>query len=690
MRQFPLIPLICLLTAYSTYAAPFVAADLPNAQPTPRENLSTPQPDIASLIRQLASSSFEERQAAGRALESLGSPALPALHEAAKKDSDPEVRRRAQVLVETLENRLDQLLVRYREYGLPLPPADAPLVRIESRPEQRVHDGTKEASYLLAFLLHSQGPDNNRLVLLGRAKRCFDQIFVFSVLTPAQPTANQASHAECVWQDSLQEPFATNVALATAIQCQARGWHELAQALLTRALATEPGDSNSIFSQSANLRPQAALSRLAWAHWANELAKRDTDRAAIAQHIRFLFASDPALATDDNRKFLTALDAALAPRRGKPGTTEALIDDLLDLSAYVPGQRDDARYQRLLDLGFAAIPSLIEHLDDQRLTRCIAGGEDAWPIHFLRICDVVSLLLEDLAGERWATQPSNVFGWPFEKASVQAWWQNAQKVGEEAQWLNHVWPEDHNVQWLRSPILELLAKKYPKHLPAIYRKVLKERPVMYIDQLTEAIGKSTLSRDQKRELLLEGTASEWLERKRSALKELKTVDRERFITILVQTLEAPAKMPYRAYWRREEALFASLVWEADDKRAWTALEKATRRADPDLRLQYLNALIPCGGQSGSYRPSLRFIAKFLDDTTTRDIGPEPDYGGVVGASQFPRIEVRNYAAMKIALALGWKVDAQPSWTAAQWEQFRDDVRKALAKQEAKPKPGGTR
>jgi formylglycine-generating enzyme len=55
---------------------------------------------IDRLIRQLGSSKFEEREAAGHALETIGKPALAALRKAASTSEDAEVRRRASRLVE--------------------------------------------------------------------------------------------------------------------------------------------------------------------------------------------------------------------------------------------------------------------------------------------------------------------------------------------------------------------------------------------------------------------------------------------------------------------------------------------------------------------------------------------------------------------------------------------------------------
>jgi hypothetical protein len=54
---------------------------------------------IARLIRGLSSDKFEERDAASKALEALGSPALPALRQAAASD-DAEVSKRAKNLIQ--------------------------------------------------------------------------------------------------------------------------------------------------------------------------------------------------------------------------------------------------------------------------------------------------------------------------------------------------------------------------------------------------------------------------------------------------------------------------------------------------------------------------------------------------------------------------------------------------------------
>jgi len=84
--------------------------------------------EVARLIDALRSDKYAEREAATKALDALGAPALDALRKAARGD-DPETRRRAAALVRLIERRaevaeaLEPRRVRLRYDNTPL--ADA-------------------------------------------------------------------------------------------------------------------------------------------------------------------------------------------------------------------------------------------------------------------------------------------------------------------------------------------------------------------------------------------------------------------------------------------------------------------------------------------------------------------------------------------------------------------------------------
>lgn len=65
-----------------------------------------PAAEVQRLIRQLGSNSFAEREAASKALDAIGEPALEALRKASQTSDEVEVRRRAKQVVESVEARL--------------------------------------------------------------------------------------------------------------------------------------------------------------------------------------------------------------------------------------------------------------------------------------------------------------------------------------------------------------------------------------------------------------------------------------------------------------------------------------------------------------------------------------------------------------------------------------------------------
>ncbi len=70
---------------------------------------SAAEPKPESLVVHLASRSFAEREAATKALEVLGTAALPALQKAIAENPDPEVQLRAAGLIERIQKRADMI-----------------------------------------------------------------------------------------------------------------------------------------------------------------------------------------------------------------------------------------------------------------------------------------------------------------------------------------------------------------------------------------------------------------------------------------------------------------------------------------------------------------------------------------------------------------------------------------------------
>ncbi|HEX4588599.1 MAG TPA: WD40 repeat domain-containing protein [Gemmataceae bacterium] len=77
---------------------------LPTQVPAPAGPPDTTE--VERLIEQLGSPAFAEREAASKGLDAIGEPALERLQRAATDGKDPEIRRRAQALVQAIEKRV--------------------------------------------------------------------------------------------------------------------------------------------------------------------------------------------------------------------------------------------------------------------------------------------------------------------------------------------------------------------------------------------------------------------------------------------------------------------------------------------------------------------------------------------------------------------------------------------------------
>jgi hypothetical protein len=610
---------------------------------------------ITALIAQLGNADFKEREAATRSLEAIGRPALAALCEAAEKHDDAEVRRRAKGLVEKIENSLEQLLEDYKSYGLPLPPKDAPLVRLvrsyivtgnERTPHHafgfRLEPATKKGGPVVLWTTWHLVLQPEEIQVLDRQKLTVE---------------NMETLVGQEWGDD---------AVILAIQCKDRGWDSLAERLLEKGQAV------------AGAAPRTVVRRVGWSYWELELSQLKSDWSLAARHLHALIQTLQELDTESNHSLLKSLDAALVPSKAKAGSTEALIDRLVNATArydwiFVDEYADPA-YRQLVEEGFKAVPELLAHWDDDRLTRgremnlCGFGGRG--PKQY-RVRDLVRDLLRGLAGEDLQIDPDD----PQGLAAARAWWDRARKVGEEAYILAHILPKDNPSP--NEHMLWLLAKKYPERLPKVYRTLVDERPEMYSVQIASVLAKSGVSRAEKAELFAYAGRHKDLEQRHVALSELKNFEHEPFVQLLVETLNGLPRTVQGTYEHCQEAQFAGLVARTTDTRAWQALDRAARRADVGLRMELID-WVSEPRLSLHRKERLAFLASFLDDATVRHLKADAKrFAGHPAGDDFPRLEVRNFAAYQIGRFLGMDRRPQPNWDADQWARFRDEVRAAL-------------
>jgi hypothetical protein len=259
---------------------------------------------------------------------------------------------------------LEALLKDYQAYELPLPPAGAELAVVAGR-SVSFRDGAREQGRHLVFLIKKATPGDRAVYWAGcdavRAWRNAE----FRPVPPQTASLKDTAPLppEC-WRENA---FPTCPDLALAVQCYAKGWKDLAEALLERSRQRQENDHFRRRKQ----RPaddRAALAELAWNHFCNEFAVSRGDRRPIVARMKKLLAAGFGLDDKPHRNLIADMDRTLAKSEAAAGSVEAAIDALVDLDVEGswPGcgyehfnnyAHWNAHYRRLRDGGCRPCPS---------------------------------------------------------------------------------------------------------------------------------------------------------------------------------------------------------------------------------------------------------------------------------------------------------------------------------------------
>jgi len=566
---------------------------------------------------------------------------------------------------------LDQLLAAYAKYELPLPPKDAPLVRCVIG-ETIDQNERRTPLVALGFLTNPPGPDHPAKILVGT--RLYPSVGT-NELKVVKPERDVADDIQRVGFGHFQ----TNACLAVALQCHSRGFTDLAVTLydLSAVKTFEHEIEREDYDRPGT--PLTEVAFLAWSHRANDLFLATTDRSQSLRLLKALMAAEPRLKVKANEALVASLEASLLPSNAKPGTVEARVDDLIDLGPCDLIQDPPRRALALIELGFDAVPNLLAHLEDRRLTRHYPTGLGShFPEYPWTLGGICSDLIRDLAGwkaaQAWDTEDHDPLEWD---RRAREWFKQASLVGEERFLLeNALLDED----WPNRYILRVLSKKYPARLGDVYGELLEKHPTMNSWPLATELASSGVARDQKIDLLAKVATRPQLKHRIPALGALRTLESDQFIPLLVDALETLPSTTTEPYGLAPEALIGSLVAGTPDPRAWKALGGAARRAEVGLRLELLSQVDRDGEKGDVRKEQIAFLAGFLSDDSLRDAAAHPkEYAAFYAARQFRRIEVRNYVAMKLASILGLGGYPEPDRSPEEWADLRDRVKQAISK-----------
>jgi hypothetical protein len=435
-----------------------------------------------------------------------------------------------------------------------------------------------------------------------------------------------------------------------------------------------------------------ALAELAWNHFCNEFAVSRGDRRVIVARMKKLLAGPFGLGDKAHQNIVADMERTLAKREAEAGSLEASVDALMDLDVEGswPGcgyarfnnyAHWNAHYRRLRNKGLQAVPVLLRHVDDYRLTRCLQTTSDGRYTWHVRLADVVALLLNGLVSEPFAYDFRRLDGRgvSLDRDHVRVWWQeNGQKRELDyllAVVMRHDEPDRNEPN---GHVLHVLGARYPDELVKLFEAQIKAGKGA--GAFFEALAESKVSAKTKEQLFLAAAKSDHEWTRVLAQRELVRHHRAAAVPVILQALDDLPKTPAEPYWTANTGSIAQSAFDSDDPKVWEALEKTAKRVDVGQRLEILGALGQVRG-ADERRRAIRFLKGFLDDTEVRDRNSSKLFDGPCVGFLFPRLAVRDFALEKLAFILDLHGDPDPTWTEADWTKLRKRVQAAVAKLE---------
>lgn len=540
------------------------------------------------------------------------------------------------------EALLEQISTAYQRYGLPLTWG---------------YEGPKVITEPL-----------NAAALLSEAKRNALVDREISALRRAAPAGRPAE----VYFDDYTAP----------LLCYRLGWKLAAIDILKRKLTDYHWDCIEDIAQAA------------WRHWENSLTGSKTDRAVASRYLHLIFEDYPALRTNHKRYLIDDLDYTLAHTGKRCDGIEGEIDDIcsessepIDVMAawYSGTHKSNKAADALYLLGFEAVPALMTHISDRRLTRCAMVGVERYPGHIARVGEICSMLLRDLAGRSNITS-GLVFTLEQElvdENKTAEWWKVASCQTEQQYLVNNVQPESDGVQYRpQMGNINLLAAKYPDRLPEVYEKLITRFPHVQSEQIAFLVADHKSKSTEMLPRLVQLADSGGTDQSLGALYALMGIKYAGTVGLLTARLDSLPAKPVTGYRRAEAGGLVHVVVSLNDDGAYAALARLLRRSIPCQKLDIIGACVDEIYLNGSQKYHvIHMLADYIHDRSVCDLrhGEVYEAPRVFSPIGMDHIKLGDAALFAIATQLGIITSDQGRWNVALWNSCRKSAKAGLAK-----------
>jgi hypothetical protein len=573
-----------------------------------------------------------------------------------------------------------ELVATAKRHGMPFPPAQAELVLVHTETWSVLGNRSNArdpAIYAPGFVLDRKD-DGSVMVLRGTTK--------IELNDRGEPLTRP-------FTTDKQEPkpggyltrFGTDAFLC-AIQCAERGDIGHADAIWKRhhAHLIDPYEEGLKPDPDVHIDTMANLSQALLAYHVHQIREPGADWAAILSRLDGLLADFPDLKTEPIEVFVRDLRLSLEADAPPEGSVEAhllswagqpseyrhlgIFDEHNDVT--------DAGARAIVLMGYDAIPDLLRLADDTRMTAHYVAGMMMANARMKRLGELARDLIVEIAGGTLDAPPRGGVDTEF----LKKWWEDVDQAGERGRLAAGAFNrEGDTITGCNEATAKIIAHKYPGDLKKLCDEFTRHaRPDAQPFSLAEAIAGARLPLEQRVTLLTDFAKDGSFEHKRCVLQNLAKIDDGACAPLLIPILRELPGDDDGPYWQSPFPHFSHVVMQIEQDDVWREFLRFAKRSSVGQRMELLNPFdYTYIGDKNRLR-RLALLAAFLDDRALRDDSKNKEkWEGPCAAFTFPKIEVRNFAAMQIASIL--KLGAHPDefWTAQQWEGLRKHVQAEL-------------
>lgn len=607
-------------------------------------------------------------------------------------------RAQAQEQATVTDQEFDEVLALWRKYKMPEPPADAPLVLLTYQSPGLVNGKVPPPELALAFQIQPAGED--------RGATLFDGTRNFDLPANDPDRKIETVKPDDVPEDAIQElydrgaPFRYSRLFAMGVACWSRGQKQLARRMVSGSIGMQRTTVRDAVPQPNGTTAHDTAGTVIWGYWFNRAFLPDSNRTEIVERLKPAIDEFECLHGDSEwrpyeyTRLLGELEAALVPSKAEPGSVVYLIDSLVELHWSRSGFTSDSWEDRdgeycvpapmklLLLSGFDAVPTLIDHVNDRRLTRSLFHPFFNGTNTPQYVGDHVRQILQALADAD--IQPT----WEKDEATgsfrqsekpLHDWWEKAQKTGEQQYLLECV--KARKVRNYYScnadACILVLGNRHPEVLSQAYAEALTNKKFLSFAWL-EAIARSTLEAGVKIRLLEQGTTCWNSFHRTEAMRQIHKLDADRFDELVLKRLQKlDGKLNGTSPYASDEIQYTLLAQLSGSEAVWEALLDLARRAEPAMRIRILGRFGSKDDLDLDSNRRLSFLASFLDDEDVRNRNDDVTQCDPV--LRWGTISIRDFAASRIGELLKVEPQPDPEWDKETWSAHHGRVSEALAK-----------